>query len=298
MNPGVPKSSGVFPGIRSIFADVLGEDDSPLPVLPADLPDRVRPVAADAVHRLIEYQGPGYAHLYLARLRRFIGRRNVDHAVFAEIARLMAVRMAYDDVIRMAQLKLAEAGAGQGVPPDDLCKLRLDELVSLLPETAADYALWALEYPGWLHLPVTVRFSAASGFGLRRLRFEASLKRWRLSSLRYARERIWVERWLHMIDRGLTKQPAAVAAVVATAEIVQGYGDRYTQSLKDWNLIIDHLVKPTFDGALSCPDLAAAIAEARAAVNPDPRQGALKRVVAGIRERAGVGFSRGDEANL
>jgi hypothetical protein len=290
MNSGVPKNIGVLPAIRSIFADVLGEDDSPMPVLPAGLPDRVRTVAADALHRLIDYQGPGYAHLYLARLRRFLGRRNVDDAVFADIARLMAVRMAYDDVIRMAQLKLAEAGGGPDVPTDDVCKLRLDELISLLPETVADYALWALEYPGWLHLPVTVRFSAASDFGLRRLRLEASLKRWRLSSLRYARERVWVERWLHMIDRSLTKQPAAVAAVVATAEIVQGHGEDYSRSMRHWNLIIDHLVKPTFDGALPCPDLAGAITEARAAVNADPRQESLKRIIAGIRERAGVGF--------
>jgi hypothetical protein len=134
-----------------------------------------------------------------------------------------------------------------------------------------------------------MRFSAASRLRRRRLRIEAWLKRWRLSSFRYATERVWVERWLHMIDRSLTKQPAAVAAVVATAEMVQGYGDGYTQSLRDWNLIVDHLVKPTFDGALSCPDLAGAITEARASVNSDPRQESLKRVIAGIRERAGAG---------
>jgi hypothetical protein len=288
MNFGVPKVVGFLPAIRSIFADVLGHDDDAIPELPAGLPDRVRPVAAEAVKRLIDYQGPGYAQLYVARMRRFIGRRNVDDAVFAEIARLLVVRMAYDDAIRMAQLKLAEAEAGQGVPADDVRKLRLDELVSSLPETVADYALWILEYPGWLHLPVAMRFSAASGFGLRRLRLQASLKRWRLSSLRYARERAWVERWLHMIDRSLTKQPAAVAAVVATAKIVQGYGEDYLQSMRHWNLIIDSLVKPTFDGALPCPDLAGAITEARTAVNSDPRQESLKRVIDGIRKRGGA----------
>ena len=52
-----------------------------------------------------------------------------------------------------------------------------------------------------------------------------------------------------------------VAAVVATAELVQGYGDGYIQNLRDWNLIVDNLVKPTFDGALALPDLAGAVAE-------------------------------------
>ena len=289
MNFGIAKVTGVLPAIRSIFADVLGDDDTPMPVLPAGLPDRVRPVAAEGMNRLIEYQGPGYAQLYVARLRRFIGRRNIDDAVFADVARLLAVRMAYDDAVGMAQLKLAEADAGPGVPPDDVRKLRLDEVVSSLPGMVADYVLWVLEYLGWLHLPVTMRFSAAGRLSLRRLRIEASLKRWRLSSIRYANERAWVERWLHMIDRSLTKQPAAVAAVVATAELVQGYGDGYIQNLRDWNVIIDNLIKPTFDDALSCPDLAGAIAEARAAVRPDPGQAALRQTIAAIRARAGAG---------
>ena len=87
----------------------------------------------------------------------------------------------------------------------------------------------------------------------------------------------------------MTRTGTAVAAVVATAEMVQGYGDGYTQNLRDWSLIIDSLVKPTFDGALSCPDLAGAIAEARAAVRPDPQQAVLKQVIARIRTQAGTG---------
>jgi hypothetical protein len=289
MSFGVPKVADILAATRSIFADVLGDDDTPAPVLPVGLPDAVRPQASEGARRLTEYQGPAYAQLYVDRLRRFVGRRNLDDAVFAEIARLMTMRMAYDDAIAMAQQQLAEAESGRGVPPVVVRKLRLDEMVSSLPEMVADPVLWALDYMGWLHLPITRRFSAASRLSLRRLKIEASLKRWRLSSIRYARERVWVERWLHMIDRSLTRQPAAVAAVVATAEMVQGYGDGYTQNLRDWNSIIDGLVKPTFDGVLSCSDLAGAIAEARAAVRPDPQQAVLKQAIAGIRARAEAG---------
>ena len=117
---------------------------------------------------------------------------------------------------------------------------------------------------------------------------KAGLKRWRLFSGRYAKERLWVERWLHMIDRSLTKQPGAARAVVQTATMIQGYGDPYRQGIADWHLIIDGLVKPTFDGALALPDLAGAIAEARAAIMPDPRQAALKRKIAEIRARVPV----------
>ena len=51
-------------------------------------------------------------------------------------------------------------------------------------------------------------------------------------------------------------------------------------------MIIDGLVKPAFDGALFLPDLAGAVAEARAAALPDPRQAALRRKIAEIRARA------------
>lgn len=293
MNFGRSKAADVLPAIRSMFATVSGENNHLIPTLPADMPEEARRVAVDGVKHLVEYQGAGYAQLYVARLRRFIGRRNVDDKVFADIARLMAVRMAYDDPIRMAQLKLAEFRMGLHVP-SDIRKLRLDELVSVLPKRGADPVFSLLDRLGWRHLPVTMRFSAASGLGVRSLRIKTSLRRWRLSSLRYANERVWVERWLHMIDRSLAKQPAAVAAVVATAEMVQGYGDDYAQNLRNWNLIIDHLVKPTFDGAMDCSDLGVSIAEARAAVDRDPQQESLKRVIAGIRERAGADTRRVD----
>ena len=86
-----------------------------------------------------------------------------------------------------------------------------------------------------------------------------------------------------MIDRSLTRQPGAAPAIIQTATMVSGYGDGYRQGLADWDAIIDGLVKPTFDGVLALPDLAGAVAEARAAALPDPRQAALKRTIAEIR---------------
>ena len=144
---------------------------------------------------------------------------------------------------------------------------------------------------GWAHKPVSIRFSTASRWGSRRLKIEAGLRRWRLFSVRYAKERALVERWLHMIGRSLVKQPTAASEIVQTATMIRGYGDVYRQGLADWNAIIDGLAKPTFDGVLALPDLAGAVAEARAAALPDPRQAALKRKIAEIRARVPTGPS-------
>ena len=279
--------SGVLSSLRYLLADFIGEDGGTPPFLPDGLPDGVAPVVSDGVHRLMEYQGASYAQLYVDRLRRFVGRRDVDSAMFGEIARLMAMRMSYEDPIRIAQLKLAEYESASGDPrapsTDDIRKFRLDELIGALPAVVAELVLDVLEWKGWTHKAVSIRFSTRNRWGIRRLKIEAGLRRWRLFSVRYEKERAWVERWLHMISRSLDKQPKAAPAIVQTADMVQGYGDVYRQGLADWHAIIDGLAKPTFDGALPLADLAGAIAEARAAAMPDPRQLALKRVIAEIR---------------
>jgi hypothetical protein len=280
--------ASVLSSLRYLLADFIGEDDDTTPFLPAGLPDGVAAVVSDGIHLLTDYQGAGYARLYVERLRRFVGRHDVDDAMLGEIARLMAMRMSYQDPIRIAQLKLAETGTGNaGVQAAvDIRKFRLDELVGALPAVVAEPVLGICERLGWTHKPVAIRFSTASRWGVRRLKIEASLRRWRLFSVRYAKERVWVERWLHMISRCLTKQPKATSEIVQTATMVQGYGDAYRQGLADWHAIIDGLAKATFDGALPLADLAGAVAEARAAALPDPRQAALKRTIAQIRARA------------
>ncbi|HTE94295.1 MAG TPA: DUF6537 domain-containing protein [Bradyrhizobium sp.] len=278
--------AGVLSSLRYLLADFIGDDDDEPPFLPDGLPDAVAPVVSDAIHMLIDYQGNAYAKLYVTRLRRFVGRRDVNDAMLGEIARLMAMRMSYQDPIRLAQLKLAELEAG-GAPSHDVRRFRFDELIGALPAVVAEPVLDTFEWLGWeVRRRVPIRFSTRSRWGIRRLKIEAGLRRWRLFSVRYAKERVWVERWLHMIDRSLTKQPRAASAMVQTATMVQGYGDAYRQGLADWHAIIDGLAKPTFDGVLPLPDLAAAVAEARAAVTPDPRQAVLKRTIAEIRARA------------
>jgi hypothetical protein len=278
---------GLLSSLRYLFADWLDEQDHTPPFLPAGMPDAASSIVSDGIHRLMDYQGAGYARLYVERLQRFVGRSDVDAAMFSEIARLMAGRMAYQDAIRIAQLKLAELKDSGGlVRSSDIKQFRFDELVDALPAVAAEPVLQVLEHIGWAHRRVSIPFSTASNGGIRRLKLEAWLRRWRMFSIRYRQECAWVERWLHMINRSLARQPNAASAILETATMIQGHGDAYRQGLADWHAIIDGLAKPTFDGVLPLADLAAAVAEARDAARPDPRQAALKRTIAQIRARA------------
>ena len=209
---------GLLSSLRYLFADFLDEQDPTPPPLPAGLPQDARAVVSDGIHLLMDYQGAGYARLYVERVQRFIGRQGIDATVLSDIARLMASRMAYEDAIRIAQLKLAEyRDSGGRIRSTEIKRFRLDELVDALPAVAADPLLMVLARLAWDHRRIAIPFSSVNRWGIRRLKMEAGLRRWRLFSIRYGQERVWVERWLHMIARALVKQPEAVRAIIETA---------------------------------------------------------------------------------
>jgi len=283
--------TGYIDALRTTLAEIIGERDRVVPLtLPDGLSSAVELVVRDAVEQLVFYQGRRYARLYLDRIGRFARRRDVDDDLLIEIAQLMTMRMTYEDPIRLAQLALIEAAVGPdgvaAVRVDRKCRFRVDEMVSSLPIVVANPILRVLGKLGWQHMHLKMRFNATGWFGIRRLRVEAWLRRWRMLSIRYGQERVWVERWLHMIDRCLAKRPEAVWTIVQSATMIRGYGDTYRHGMANWTLIIDSLVKPVFAGTLALDDLPAAIAEARAAALPDRRQTALKRAIAAIRTRA------------
>jgi hypothetical protein len=277
--------AGFISAIRDTLTELVGHDDSAPPRLPVGLPMVVIPAVRDGVALLIAYQGPGYAQLYCDRLRRFVGRPGVDDIMFCEIASLMATRMSYQDPIRIAQLKLAEPKSMGRPPVVDTRRFRADEMISALPEIAGDPLMWVLECIGCSHRTMAMRFSTATWWSTRRLMIESSLRRWRLLSVRYETERVWVERWLHMIDRALIKRPDAAAAIVQTATMIEGYGTGYRNGLSAWHQIIDGLAKPSFDGKLHLSDLTAAIARARATPH-DPKGDQLRKVIADICDSA------------
>ncbi len=65
---------GLLSSLRYLFADFIGEQDDAPPFLPDGLPDGASSIVSDGIHLLIDYQGAGYAKLYVDRLQRFVGR--------------------------------------------------------------------------------------------------------------------------------------------------------------------------------------------------------------------------------
>ncbi len=277
-----------LPGpVRLVLADLMGYDDAEPPLVPAGLAAPVHDAVAAGIAALIAYQGPGYAQLYVRRVSRFIGRRGVDDNMLVEIARLLTGRMSFHDIPRIAELKLA--GAHRGIA--DGIRFRLDEILASLPAMLGEPLLELAGGLKWSRLPVPLRFSPRPWPRRMILRLWALLGRWRPTTVRARQERALVERWLHMIDRALTLRPGAAAEIVATATLLHGEGEGYRRRVANWHVVTDTLAKPVFDGELDLPDLAGALADARALASADPDTDTLRRQVARLRAVADDGMS-------
>lgn len=157
-----------------------------------DLPAEVAAVAAEGLRRLTDYQDEAYGQLYMDRVRRILaleqGLGARSFAATSATARYLALWMAYEDVIRVADLKSratryarvrqeTAAGPAEPVRVTEFLKPGIDELATVLPAgLGRRLTAWA-ERRGLtdrLHIPLKVRSDTISGY--LRLRAVASLR--------------------------------------------------------------------------------------------------------------------------
>jgi hypothetical protein len=271
---------------RALGSWLFGEDDHHIPPVPQGLPADLAQVLDRHVRMLVEFQNTEYALMYLDRLGRFHERHGIGPALFREIADLLAMRMSFNDPIRVAQIvlgraPLADPKASTIDPPGGVYRPEHEEFVAMFPRDQAETIAWLLTSMKMLRGRMRIHIDRP--IGRARLKFFLWFRRIRPTSLRHARESSSTERWLHMIDRAYVKQPAALVEVVRSIRIVSGYGASYRLALANWNLIINSLAKPVFDGDLALPHLAEALARARGAATADATGDELRRTIAEIR---------------
>ena len=196
-----------------------------------------------AVARLVDYQDAAYADLFLDRVRQILAvdrecrGEHHDHELTREVARLLALWMSYEDVIRVAELKTragriarvrleARARPGQALRIFDYLKPGLEEFADVLPPSLADrLRRWQASRARPLAFSMQLQTTSISGFLL--LRLMSLLKPWRRRSSRFAAEQVGIERWLGAIKRlGFATLDRQLALEIAQcARLVRGYGD-------------------------------------------------------------------------
>ncbi len=241
--------------------------------------------------RTREYQDEAYARLYLQRVREVLAaERAADpqgghaFATTVEMARWLALWMAFDDIVRVSDLK-SRAGRWQRVRHEvkagdhdllrvhDYFKPGAPEFAALLPPALADRVLrWDRRrvQRGKAPWALPLKIASHSISGLLALRLLAAIKWLRLRGSRYAREQALIGKWLAAVVEGSRRDWRLGHEIALCGRLIKGYGTTNERGKENLLHVVDHLAH----GA--SPDSAAdAVAAAREAALADDAGRAL-----------------------
>ncbi len=259
------------------------------------LPVAVQATATLGVERLTDYQDAAYASSYLDRLVAIADAEkqlsdDKDWTLTREAARHLALWMAYEDVIRVADLKtrgsrlarvLEETRAGDDkiVHVTEFMHPRFEELCDMLPRWIGRHMVdsdRARRYIApLLERDRTVTTSKTGGFML--LYLLSGLRRFRRGTFRFAVESERIDAWLASALNAARRDLALGIEVIRCQRLVKGYGDTHARGLHNFATIMRLL-----PSLIATSDAAPAVQRLRDAALKDDEGRALMNALAAI----------------
>ena len=255
-----------------------------------DLPVPVREMAAAGLRHVVDFQDPAYGAEYLDRLERTVAVDGGDFAFSTAAAKYIANAMAYDDVIRVADLKTRRSrfdrvrremglDAGDVAPITEFMRPRVEELCGTMPARLGAWIEARPRLARWIDRRVNkgrrVRTDRVLWFGA--LYLLAGAKRWRRSSLRHRVETAHLERWFTLALETAQQDRALAAEIVACRRLIKGYSDTRARGEAKFDRVLAAL--PMLEGRTDAADWLRRLREAALRDEKgDALEGALKTV--------------------
>ncbi|MGQ0580241.1 MAG: indolepyruvate oxidoreductase subunit beta family protein [Betaproteobacteria bacterium] len=239
--------------------------------MPAELsrefPAQTHEMLGAGYARLLEYQDRDYAQLYVRRLSRILAaERAVDSggvgnfATTRETARYLALWMAFDDIVRVADLK-CRASRYERVrievkaAPDEVLRIYdhfkpgVPEFAALLPAAlAAALIRWdrRRQQAGKSALAFALKLATHTLSGFLVLRTLASLKGLRRRGSRFAVEQSLIERWLAGVEQGTRNHWQLGHEIALCGRLIKGYGTTNERGKENLLHVLDHLAAAAY----------------------------------------------------
>ena len=248
--------------------------------------------------RVLEYQDARYAELYRERIARVLAAERVGDsggenafATTRETARHLAVWMAFDDIVRVAELKCratrfarvrgeVRVADGELLRVHDHFKPGVAEFAALLPPALADALLrWDRRRiaRGKASFALPLKLPSHSLMGLLALRTLATLKGVRRRGSRFAAEQSMIERWLAAVEQGARVDAGLGRELAECGRLIKGYGATNERGKQNLLHVIEHLMHS--ERFATPGERAAAIGAARRAALVDDAGKALDQTL-------------------
>jgi indolepyruvate ferredoxin oxidoreductase beta subunit len=265
------------------------------------VPALAQPIVLEGVRRLMPYQSVAYARLYLDRLGPIADADEACGAqgkLLKEVARHLAVRMSYEDVVRVAQAKISPARMQRIAREElrvkdepysvhDFLKPGIEEMCQLLPSFMARPILALATRKGWLgRVYLGMEINSTSITGYLRFLLLAKLRGIRPYGHRYAEEQAQIESWLGLIVEAARRSAELGLEVAECARLIKGYGDTHARGLANYHIVETRLIRPALAGQIPLPSAADAVASARTAALVDPDGESLAKCLAEFKGQA------------
>ncbi|MET0606632.1 MAG: indolepyruvate oxidoreductase subunit beta family protein [Beijerinckiaceae bacterium] len=250
------------------------------------------PMIRTGVERLTDYQDDAYARLYVERLKPIadLDRRFGDgsHRLLIETARQLALGMAYEDTIRVADLKTrasrfdrvreeVKLKDGQILQIAEYLHPRVQEIAETVPASLGRMMLrrgplrWLVERLTTKGRVVTT--TSLSGFIL--LYLLSRMKPLRRRSLRFAEEQRHLESWLSQLSAIAPRDYQLALELAECRNLVKGYGDTHARGRANYARIVELVAK-----LRERPQPAKALADLRRAALADESGARLNETIA------------------
>lgn len=243
--------------------------------LVTSFPAAIHQTLIEGARRCVDYQDPDYGQLYLDRLVPILALDSgpKGYVLTETVARHLALWMAYEDTIRVADLKtrgsrFERAQKEVRAQPDQIVYLtefmhpRVEEIADTLPAPVGRYIMESPRLRAFIgrftkkgrHVPT----AKLSGFLL--LSFLASLRRIRRSTLRYKVEQARIDDWLEMVKSHAASDYDFAVEIARCQRLIKGYGDTHMRGLENFA----HLMKAVkiLEGQKSAAQKLAALRDA------------------------------------
>ena len=253
-----------------------------------EFPAAAQPMLAAGLRKVVDFQDLAYGREYLDRVGSFLPWD--DDALTVAAAKHVANAMAYDDVIRVADLKTRgsrfarvrqeqKVRPGQIVTTTEFMHPRLDEACGTLPARLGRAILASPRLSRALRPMVDrgrrVRTGTVRWFVP--LWLVAGMRRFRRATLRHADEVAHMEAWLAQARRIAPTDPALAREVLQCRRLVKGYSDTHARGTARFDR-----VTAMADRLLGRPDAADWLRRLRDAALRDAEGRALDGAVATI----------------
>jgi indolepyruvate ferredoxin oxidoreductase, beta subunit len=224
-----------------------------------ELPQALTDIASHGFARVLDHQDAAYAKQYLQTVQAFCALDAAPYQASLEAARTLALWMAYEDVIRVADLKSRRSRFEQirrdyGAKPHeplvvrDFFKPGIAEIADILPPGLSQrLTAWGQarqRRTGSATLGDGMQLATSTVSGLLAMRSLAGLRWLRRKSVRFANEQALIARWLALLHAALRQDGALAIEVARLPSLIKGYSDTHARGKANFLRITQHLLEP------------------------------------------------------